>query len=90
MRKYKNIISLMSGTSIDSIDACYVRIFEDLTFKVISNYSLSYPEGIRAKLLELANGRGMVKEVCLMNFAVGEMFAKCVNELLKKFNIKKD
>ncbi len=90
MRKYKNIISLMSGTSIDSIDACYVRIFDDLTFKVISNYSLSYPEGIRAKLLELANGRGTVKEVCLMNFAVGEMFAKCVNELLKKFNIKKE
>ncbi len=90
MKNYKNIISLMSGTSIDSIDACYVRIYDDLTFKVINDYSLSYPSEIRSKLFELANGRGEVKDVCLMNFAVGELFAKCVNELLKKSNIKKE
>ena len=84
MRNFKTIISMMSGTSIDSIDACLVKIFDDLSFEVIDSYSLEYPNEIRQKLFNLANNQGSIKEVCYMNFVVGELFAKCANVLIQK------
>ena len=90
MKKYKTIISLMSGTSIDSIDACLVRIYDDLKFEVLGNHSLDYDTEIRNKLLSLANNKGDIKDVCFMNFVIGELFAKAVNELIKKIGIKKE
>ncbi len=84
MKNYKTIISLMSGTSLDSIDACLLKIYEDLSFKIIDSYTLNYPDIVRKKLLDLANNKGKVSDVCYMNFVTGELFAKCVNLLLKK------
>lgn len=90
MKNYKTIISLMSGTSVDSIDACLLRIFEDLSFEVIDSFSLEYPEDVKRRILNLANNNADVKEVCRMNFVIGELFAKTVNFLLKKTNYKKE
>lgn len=88
MKNYKTIISLMSGTSVDSVDACLIKIFDDLTFKVISSYALEYPPEIRNKILELANNSGDVKDVCYMNFVIGEFFAKTANSLIQKTGLK--
>lgn len=90
MKKFKTIISMMSGTSLDSIDACLLKIFDDLSFEVLDSYSLDYPIEIRAKLFELANNNGDVKDVCYMNFIVGELFAKAANELIAKAKIRKE
>ncbi len=88
MKNYKTIISIMSGTSVDAIDACLLKIYDkDLSFKIIDNYSLEYPEQVREKLLNLANNNGNVSDVCFMNFVIGELFAKCANLLLKKAEI---
>ena len=90
MKNYKTIISMMSGTSVDSVDACLVNIYEDLTFKVIDSYSLEYSNDVRTKILELANNIGDVKDVCFMNFVIGELFAQTANSLIEKAKIKKD
>ena len=87
MKNYKTIISMMSGTSLDAIDACLLKIFDDLKFEVIDNYSLEYPAEIKNKLLELANNDGNVKDVCYMNFVVGELFAQTAINLIKKANL---
>ena len=87
MKNYKTIISMMSGTSLDAIDACLLKIYDDLTFKVIDDYSLEYPIEIRNKLLELANNEGNVKDVCYMNFVVGELFAQTAINLIQKANL---
>lgn len=88
MKNYKTIISMMSGTSLDSIDACLLNIFEDLSFEVIDSYSLEYPDSVRKKLLELANNKGNVKDICFMNFVTGNLFAKAANLLLAKAGLK--
>ena len=75
---------MMSGTSLDSIDACLLKIFDDLSFEIIDSYSLEYPSKTREKLLKLANNNGNVKDVCFLNFVVGELFAKAANNLLEK------
>lgn len=90
MKNYKTIISMMSGTSLDSIDACLLKIYDDLSFEIIDNYSLDYPKEIRTKLLNLANNNGDIKDVCFMNFAVGELFSQCANSLIKKANYTSD
>ena len=78
----------MSGTSLDSIDACLLRIYENLSFEIIDSYSLEYPPEIQKKLLRLANNNGNVEDVCFMNFIVGELFSKTALEVLKKSNMK--
>ena len=87
MKNYKMIISLMSGTSVDSVDSCLLKIFDDLSFEIIDSYSLDYPVEIKKKILALANNIGSIKDVCFMNFVIGELFAKTVNNLLKKTGI---
>ena len=82
MKNYKTVISLMSGTSVDTVD--------DLKFEIVNSYSMSYPDEIREKILELANGNANIRDVCYMNFVIGELFAKCVNLLLKKSNFNKE
>ena len=80
----KTIISMMSGTSLDGIDACLLKIFDDLKFEIIDNYSLEYPIEVRKKLFNLANNIGDIKDVCFMNFVVGDLFSQAALELLKK------
>lgn len=75
---------MMSGTSTDGIDACLVRIYDDLSFKILNDYTLDYPKEIREKLLLLSNNKGDVRDVCYMNFVVGELFAKAANDLIEK------
>lgn len=88
MMNYKTVISLMSGTSMDGIDACLLRIYDDFSFKILDSYSYEYPAEVRTKLLNIANNNGNTEDICFMNFIVGELFAKTVNNLLKKAGLK--
>ena len=90
MRDYKTIISMMSGTSLDGIDACLLRIYDNLKFEIIDSYSLDYPTEIKAKLLNIANNSATVSDVCFMNFVLGNLFAEAANKLIVKSNYKKE
>ena len=87
-KKYKTCISMMSGTSLDGIDACLAKIFDDLSFEIICSHSLEYPKEVQAKLLKTANNEARTDDVCFLNFVVGELFAKCANELIQKSHLK--
>ncbi len=87
MKNYKTIISMMSGTSVDSIDACLLRIYDNLKFEVIESFSKEYDAITKEKILALANNNANVKDVCIMNFVVGELFAETANFLIKKSGI---
>lgn len=83
-KNYKTIISMMSGTSLDGIDACLVNIYEDLSFEILDSHSLEYPVIVRERLLLAANNNASTEDICFLNFIVGEIFAKCANELVLK------
>lgn len=84
----KTAIGMMSGTSLDGIDAVLIKIDDEFDFDVLECGTLDYPKEIREKLLELANNKGSVKDVCFMDFVVGKLFAKCANELVEKAGLK--
>lgn len=81
------IISMMSGTSVDGIDACLVKVFDDYRFKIVGDFSLKYPDTLREALLNAANGNANTADICGLNFIVGEHFANCANGLLSKYGI---
>lgn len=77
----------MSGTSLDGVDACLVEISEFCNIKIKETYTLDYPKDLQKKLFEMANNKGDIKDVCLMNFILGDIYAKCTLNLIKKANI---
>lgn len=54
------IVGLMSGTSVDSIDAALVDIHGqgyDLTVQVLASTTLDYPEQLRDQILQVCGGQ---------------------------------
>jgi anhydro-N-acetylmuramic acid kinase len=73
------VIGLMSGTSVDGIDAAIVEITgapPNLAAKLLSFTFIPYDEGQRAQIFALFQPHtGTVDRICQMNFAIGEWFA---------------
>ena len=80
----KKVIGLMSGTSCDSIDAGLCEVRPDLSVKLISGINYKYPEHIRAKIFNLFAGSASVRDVCQMNFALGQCFADACKVLISE------
>lgn len=80
----KKVISLMSGTSCDSIDVGLCEVMPDLSCKLIDGINVKYPEFVREKLFEFFEGKCDLKDMCQMNFVVGKCFADAANEMIKK------
>lgn len=80
----KLAIGMMSGTSMDGIDAVLLCIDDKFKFEVLATNSLEYPKEIRENLLQIANNNGTTKDICFMDFVVGKLFANCANELINK------
>ena len=77
-------IGLMSGTSIDSIDAALVD-FSAATPKLIATYSQQWPPALAQELLIISQkGESSLRRLMSLHCLVGEQFALAVLELLKK------
>ncbi|MCG8605908.1 anhydro-N-acetylmuramic acid kinase [bacterium] len=84
-------IGLMSGTSIDSVDAALVEIANNGTsteVELIGFWTEPYPHGVKEKISECStSGRGTVDEICRLNVLVGEVFAEAALALLSSSHI---
>jgi anhydro-N-acetylmuramic acid kinase len=73
------VIGLISGTSVDGLDAALVDIAHDkaaITLRVVRFLTAPFDDGLRARLLALLPPRrGSVAEVCELNVLVGEALA---------------
>ena len=79
------VIGLMSGTSADGVDAALVDIRgtgHDLKIKLKAFRTLPYPTVFRERLVQ-AMTSGTVEDVCHLNAALGEWFARAALKVLK-------
>ncbi len=81
-KKARFVIGLMSGTSCDGVDAVLVRIKgtgPGLAMKFIAHKSFPYETDLRNRLLA---EQMLSREVCLLNFGLGEKLAEASQAML--------
>ncbi|MDJ0660702.1 MAG: anhydro-N-acetylmuramic acid kinase [Crocosphaera sp.] len=82
-------LGLMSGTSVDSIDAALVKITgKDLDLKVqfLSGVNYNYPEKLRQTILEVAGGKPLsMEEFAQLDEEIALCFAQAVNEIKQNY-----
>ena len=78
-----NAIGLMSGTSVDGIDAAVIDILNGMDADAAARVSVlkfatyPYPDGARERILACsAPGGGSVERICHLNAYLGELFAQ--------------
>ncbi|WP_027724915.1 anhydro-N-acetylmuramic acid kinase AnmK [Tuberibacillus calidus] len=82
------IVGLMSGTSVDGIDAALTRIIgSGLTTKVevLAFETYAFPSQIKRKILKaLHPDTSCVRLICSLNFELGYCFADAVKQICQK------
>lgn len=80
-------IGLLSGTSIDSIDAAIVKFSETAQIEIIYTHSHPIPSDLKNQTLALSqSGQTTLKEVGELDSKWGSLFADSVNTLIKNSN----
>ncbi len=84
----KYVIGLMSGTSVDGIDAAIVEISGhglETAVNLITFETFPFPSGVPQRILALCHpDTARVDDICEMNFYIGHLFAEVVKHILKK------
>lgn len=84
----KYIIGLMSGTSVDGIDAAIVEIRGhglETAVDLIAFETFPFPPEVPQRILALCQpDTGRVDDICEMNFYIGHLFAEAVKHILQK------
>lgn len=81
----KKVIALMSGTSCDSIDAGLCEVYPDMSVKLVKGINFPYPAHIQSKIFQMFSLQATIKDICLMNFAIGKCFADACKVLIEEF-----
>jgi anhydro-N-acetylmuramic acid kinase len=91
VKESRLVVGLMSGTSVDGIDAALVEITghgDAATVKLLAFDSYPFPPELRARVFRLFNPReARVDAICQLDFLLGEVFAAAVDRLLRDHNI---
>ncbi|QCF24935.1 anhydro-N-acetylmuramic acid kinase [Hydrocarboniclastica marina] len=82
----EHFVGLMSGTSMDAIDAVVVRT-GSVNFEVLSVHSRAYPSQLRARLDRAIRNDATPDELGRLDRLVGEAFAQCALQALEKTGI---
>lgn len=96
------IMGLMSGTSVDAVDACLARFWleadlrqreinapsERFRYEILATHTVAMPADLRRRLLKvMAEKQLTLEELCALQVAVGELFAETALGLLKAHRI---
>ena len=87
------VIGLMSGTSVDGIDAALVKIKghgTETQAEELSFISLPFPAAVREKILSVAGGAPAdAAEFCRLKTLLGVLYAEACEELCAQYGISK-
>jgi anhydro-N-acetylmuramic acid kinase len=92
MHNRRYAVGLMSGTSVDGIDAAVVEISgklgEQPDVKLLAFENISYPAQVREEIFVLFNpAKATVDKIGSMNVLLGELYAKAALSVIAKANL---
>lgn len=80
-------VGLMSGTSIDGVDAAVVEI-RGGKYRIKAWQIFPFPHLLKKRLLKVCHpNRGSTAEVCRLHFELGGLLAACVRQICRKARI---
>jgi anhydro-N-acetylmuramic acid kinase len=87
------ILGLMSGTSVDAIDAALVDIsgdWPDMRVELLAYRAGAWPDALRRRLLEaMAPGKILTADLCELNILAARQFARTALNLMVKCGINR-
>lgn len=83
------VAGIMSGTSLDGIDVAIVDI-AGRSVKTVAHASVPYSQSIRSQILAVSNAQCETAEISRLNFRLGELYAKAVQETCARKNIPQE
>ena len=88
----KKVIGLMSGTSVDGVDAALVEIQGhglETQVELLAFHSHPFEAGVRDRIFDLFQPEtSRVDEICQMNFLIGEVFADAVLSVIHEARLE--
>jgi anhydro-N-acetylmuramic acid kinase len=83
-------LGLLSGTSMDGVDACIVDFADDGAAKLIAHHTIPYPSTLLDELRALMqpDAPSAMSRVARTDAWLGEFFAQAVNDLIEHSAIK--
>lgn len=85
------VMGLMSGTSVDAVDACLARLEllnGQLQYAILATHSRDIPNDLRQRLLQtMADKHVHLEELCRLNVDVGQLFAETAQGLIETHGI---
>ena len=88
----RRLIGLMSGTSVDGIDAALIELGEkdgEISVRLADFTNFPYPDAVRQQIFELFDPKtSTVDKIGFMNFLLGELFAAAALSLIEKAGLK--
>jgi anhydro-N-acetylmuramic acid kinase len=79
-------VGLMSGTSMDGIDAVVVS-FRNGSTQIHATETVSYPHTLRHRLLETVQNKGTPDDIGELDTLIGTLFAQAANQVIKKSGV---
>ena len=85
------VIGLMSGTSLDGVDACLVNITKEnnlFKYEQVGFVFVPYENELKNKIMEVSKlDTSNVQKICSLNYELGFVYSDAVTKLLDKHNI---
>jgi anhydro-N-acetylmuramic acid kinase len=92
-KKVLYAVGLMSGTSLDGVDAALVKIINKKhpTFEMIDFVSIPYPEDLKQKVLKNSvPSTSNIQEICSLNVELSNKYVEAVKAVLDKASFDVD
>jgi anhydro-N-acetylmuramic acid kinase len=85
------VIGLMSGTSVDGVDAALVRLSgsgRQTRAELLRFLTIPFPADLRESVLSLSHGQGDAERVSTVNVALGRLFASAAGAVADRSGIE--
>lgn len=80
-------VGLMSGTSLDGVDASLVLITDDRKYQLVDYILYPYTEEIKNKILDASSiETSNVQKICSLNFEISHIHVDAIKKLMEKAN----
>jgi anhydro-N-acetylmuramic acid kinase len=87
----RNVIGILSGTSIDAVDIVLTRMQgsgKNTKIKVLDFQSDPINKKTRNYILNCSNNDSKIEDICLVNSIIGNLFADSVLKIIKKNKLR--